>query len=100
MEIQKEGILKEMEIIRSVQRPDCGLDDWDQFPAVAMMMFFLIATAVSRSSLGSTQSPTQQTSEALSRRGKRPGRKPIAHLHLVPRLKLCGSVSPLPHTSS
>jgi len=28
------------------------------------------------------------------------GAKPIAHLHLVPKLIMCGTIPPLPHVSS
>jgi hypothetical protein len=39
------------------------------------------------------------TPVSLSPGVKRPGREGD-HLHLVPRLRMCGAISPLPHTSS
>jgi hypothetical protein len=55
---------------------------------------FLFIT-VSRTAPGPTQSPIQRVPGVLSLRVKRPGRE-ADHIHLVPRLRMCGAIPPLP----
>jgi hypothetical protein len=66
-----------------------------QFPAVAMMGFFLFATA-SRPVLGPTHSPIQWVPGALSPGVKRPGHEADHSPNLVPKLRMRGAIHPLP----
>jgi hypothetical protein len=54
----------------------------------------------SRPALGSTQPPIQWVPGALSRGYSGRGVKLTAHLQLVPRSRICGSIYPLPHVPS
>jgi hypothetical protein len=59
---------------------------------------FLLTTA-SRPALGPTQPSIEWVAGAPSLRVKRQGRE-ADHLHLVPRSRICGVISPVPNTSS
>jgi hypothetical protein len=75
-----------------------GLDDWG-FESRPELGIFLSTTAP-RPALGHTQPPIQWVPGALSMGVKRPGLELTTHLHLVPRLRMCEAMSPLPNTPS
>jgi hypothetical protein len=60
---------------------------------------FLLVTA-SRPALGRAQPPIQWLPGALPQWWSGWGVKLTTHLHVVPRLRMCGYILPLPHTSS
>jgi len=71
-----------------------------QFPAEALMGLFVYATAL-RAALGVHLASCPVVTGGSYPGGKATGGVKLAtHFHLVPRLKMRGSVPPLPHTSS
>jgi hypothetical protein len=70
-----------------------GLRPWNRVSITSRGKVFLPSPTLSRPSLASTHSVD---TEAVNGRGV----NPTTHVQLVPRLKMSGVVSPLPHTPS
>jgi hypothetical protein len=72
---------------------------WLGFDSLQGLGIFLPATA-STSALRPTQSPIQWAPGTLSPGVKRQGVKLTTHLHVIPRIRLRGAKTSIPHTSS
>jgi hypothetical protein len=90
---QKPDIVADLVTIIHYIMPGYGLDDRGFGSRQGLGIFI---TTVSRPILGPTQPPVQWVPGALSFGVKRPVREADDSLHLVPRLRMRGAVSPLP----
>jgi hypothetical protein len=84
----------------------------DQYPVVSVLLLWYLTTYTDvsyplflpsqepRLSLEATQFPIQWLANVASTSEEMPGVKLTTHLCLVERLRICGTVTPLLHTSS
>jgi hypothetical protein len=82
-------------VAQSVWRLDYGLDDQGSIPGRGNNVIFSFAT-VPTPALSPTLPPIQWVPGALTPMVKRPGRETDIHIHVVPMLRMRGTIPPLP----